>query len=249
MYIVVDLDDTLLNTDKKVSDYTLLKLNEFRKNGHKLVFNTARSLNNSLEIINLVKPDYSILNGGSLIVDDKEKVIFSYPFNNQMVKELLDELMIISSKISVQTLYTLYTSDPSYKNQNAVYRDYKNNPLDEEVFKIVFSCDSNEMAMKIAEKYQLECLNYLGGKWYRLTPRGITKFSGLVNFLKVVNSSLKDVIAFGDDYGDLEMLLKAGCGVAMANSVEEVLKQVPNHALDCNNDGVVKYLENYFNNK
>lgn len=44
MYTVyIDLDDTLLNNEKKNSDYTYNVLIEFQKKGNSIVFATARS--------------------------------------------------------------------------------------------------------------------------------------------------------------------------------------------------------------
>jgi Cof subfamily protein (haloacid dehalogenase superfamily) len=58
--------------------------------------------------------------------------------------------------------------------------------------------------------------------------------------------SLEDVLAFGDNYNDIEMLKAAGIGVAVENSKAAVLK-IADAVTDTNkNDGVAKYLIKHF---
>ena len=76
-YIVFDLDDTLLNSERKVSDFTLSTLKKLQELGHFLVINTARSKMYAKEYIDLINPNFSILNGGSLIIDQNKKAIIT----------------------------------------------------------------------------------------------------------------------------------------------------------------------------
>ena len=57
---------------------------------------------------------------------------------------------------------------------------------------------------------------------------------------------MEHVIAFGDNYNDIEMLKAVGLGVAVANANDEVLK-IANKVTDTNkNDGVAKVLQELF---
>jgi hydroxymethylpyrimidine pyrophosphatase-like HAD family hydrolase len=57
---------------------------------------------------------------------------------------------------------------------------------------------------------------------------------------------MKNVLAFGDNYNDIEMLKSVGLGVAVANAIEEVL-QIANKITDTNkNDGVAKVIRELF---
>lgn len=58
--------------------------------------------------------------------------------------------------------------------------------------------------------------------------------------------SMKNIVAFGDNYNDIEMLKAVGLGVAVANSIEEVL-QIADKITDTNkNDGVAKTIKELF---
>lgn len=64
--IVCDLDRTLSQTDKSISDYTLEVLEKCRKRGILLGFAADRTENDTKPFINMVKPDILVLNGGAL---------------------------------------------------------------------------------------------------------------------------------------------------------------------------------------
>ena len=57
---------------------------------------------------------------------------------------------------------------------------------------------------------------------------------------------MNDVVAFGDNYNDIEMLKSVGLGVAVSNANLEVLA-IADKVTDTNrNDGVAKILEELF---
>ena len=57
---------------------------------------------------------------------------------------------------------------------------------------------------------------------------------------------IKDTIAFGDNFNDIEMIEYAGIGVAMGNA-EETLKQKSDYiTLSNEEDGVGKFLNDLF---
>lgn len=57
---------------------------------------------------------------------------------------------------------------------------------------------------------------------------------------------MKNVIAFGDDHNDIEMLRECGVGVAVANAIDEA-KAVADYICDTSdNDGLARWLEAAF---
>lgn len=56
---------------------------------------------------------------------------------------------------------------------------------------------------------------------------------------------LSNVIAFGDDYADIDMLKLSGIGIAMGNAIKEV-KEAADIIIGSNDeDGIAVYLEKY----
>ena len=65
--------------------------------------------------------------------------------------------------------------------------------------------------------------------------------------MKLVGGDVKDIIAFGDDHGDLGMLQEAGVGVLMKNGRPELMEQVSYVSKYTNDeDGVARLLAEYF---
>ncbi len=75
-----------------------------------------------------------------------------------------------------------------------------------------------------------------------IAPKSISKLSAIGTLL-AEEDSFSDVIAFGDNYNDLEMLQKVGCGVAVENARPEV-KAVADHVTLANTeDGVAHFIK------
>jgi hypothetical protein len=66
-----------------------------------------------------------------------------------------------------------------------------------------------------------------------------------IQLLLSEGETLDNVVAFGDNYNDFDMLKHAGCGVAVANA-REMLKEIANHITAENTeDGVAKFIKEY----
>ena len=114
--------------------------------------------------------------------------------------------------------------------------------------KIVTDITDDEKAAELAEKFGLTYTTYLGGTFRRYNNPGATKALGSRKLMELTGGSLGDVIAFGDDLGDLDMLREAGVGVLMKNAHPDLREEgliISEFTND--EDGVAKFLEEYFN--
>ena len=77
-----------------------------------------------------------------------------------------------------------------------------------------------------------------------IVSQGIQKAKGVQEIANYLSIDQKDVIAFGDEHNDLELLDYAGWGVAMANGTDQ-LKGIANDVTPLSNqeDGLAVYLE------
>lgn len=77
-----------------------------------------------------------------------------------------------------------------------------------------------------------------------IVSKGIQKAKGVQEIANYLSIDQKDVIAFGDEHNDLELLDYAGWGVAMANGTDQ-LKGIANDVTHLSNqeDGLAVYLE------
>lgn len=246
-YIIFDMDDTLLRSDKTISDFTLLTLKKIQDLGNVIVMNTARSKSFNQEYFDLVKPDYAILNGGSLIIDKNEDILYKENIDKETVNKLTKKLLKKTRTFSVYTDKKLYSSDPHYHGQNAVFFDFINYNLNLDASKIVASFLPNVEGNKVVNKYGLIYVPYMDGRFGRINLKSTSKENGNKILMNLLNKSLDDCIVFGDDYGDLKMIQDAGIGVLMKNANPKFYKEARYITKFTNDeDGVAKFLTEYF---
>ena len=248
MYLIFDLDDTLLTDDKQISKYTKNILKKCQSLGHLIVINSARPYARIKEYADMIDADYVIPNGGAEIYNRNELIFKDY-INKDMVNKLLDIFKDNKkvNDISIQSDY-LYTKNLDFisKNDHARFNDFSAY-FDEDASKFLITTNDEKLPYKVAKKFELEITRYLGGNWYRFSTTN--KEKGNKNLYKLLNDTNPKSVAFGDDIGDYEMLRDATIGVAMKNSVSELLEKISVVTEYSNNeDGCARYIEELLDN-
>lgn len=107
---------------------------------------------------------------------------------------------------------------------------------------------SVEDFVKLTEGLGLHGTNYVVGwtAWLDLSPIGVDKASGLQVVCDRLDIEAKDALAIGDGRNDKEMLVWAGRGVAMGQSVPEVKASADAVTGTVEEDGVAIELRRYF---
>ena len=248
-YIIFDLDQTLLNDKGEVTDYTVSVLKKLQSQGHKIVINTARSEMMTLELMKRIGPDYTLLCAGAGILDHKGKYIQRCEIPANTAKSISSELSSKGKLFSMQGHPYLYTNNPDFIRYDTVQFSPENFNYDFGVPKFIvnFGYDGDIEADYFSSKYDVDVTKYFNGPLYRLCHRDATKAKGNATLVELLGGTLDDVIAFGDDNGDLQMLLEAGVGVAMKNSTEEIRAKTK-YVTECTNDedGVARFLVKHF---
>ena len=84
-----------------------------------------------------------------------------------------------------------------------------------------------------------------GWFWLEINSIEAGKANGVKILATKLGIDLKDMIVFGDNYNDMEMLQVAGKGIAVANPSDEV-KTIATEICDTNfNGGVIRYLQDH----
>jgi 5-amino-6-(5-phospho-D-ribitylamino)uracil phosphatase len=78
-----------------------------------------------------------------------------------------------------------------------------------------------------------------------LNPKGISKASGLRDVCGMLGIEMSQVIAMGDSFNDLSMLREAGLGVAMGNAQDEVKAEADAVTSSNDEDGVARVIREY----
>jgi len=83
--------------------------------------------------------------------------------------------------------------------------------------------------------------------YLEIAPKAISKATALALVMKkIFNSDLSGVLAFGDNYNDIEMIRDAGMGIAVGNAVQQVKDVAKEVTLNSKEDGVAVAIEKYF---
>lgn len=246
-YIIFDMDDTLLNNHRQISDYTLNTLKKLQAMGHKLVINTARSKQFDQDYFDQLQPDYAILNGGALILDQDENPIYKAELDVATTQAFIHQLLTVSDNFTVQAEDGPYSHLGKYTGQNSKAFDFAAEAFPYPSLKIVASIEKEEDAAALATRFGLTYVSYFGGLFKRFNHPDATKAQGNKKLMELVGGNLKDVIAFGDDLGDLEMLQQAGVGVLMCNAKVELHHSCAHISKYSNDeDGVARFLAEHF---
>ena len=222
-------------------------LKKLQAMGHKLVINTARSKQFNQDYFDQLRPDYAILNGGALILDQNERTIHKAQLDVAATQAFIGDLLQISNNFTVQAESGPYSHLGKYTGQNSLPFDFTARCFPYPSLKIVAAIEDDQKAFALAQKHGLTCVSYFGGLFKRFNHPDATKAQGNRKLMELLGSTLSEVIAFGDDLGDLEMLQQAGLGVLMKNARPE-LHSLCSHISDYTNDqdGVARFLVRHF---
>ena len=248
-YVIFDLDQTLLNDEEQVTDYTKAVLEALRGMGHKIVINTARSEMMTRALMERIEPDFTLLCAGAGILDRDGNYIYRREIPAAKTEAISRELVARGKLFSVQGHPYIYTNNPTFTRFDVVQFSPESFTYDFDAPKFIanLGVGADSEAEYFATEYDVDVTRYFDGPLYRFCHKDATKALGNAALLSLTGGKPEDVIAFGDDNGDLGMLLEAGVGVAMKNSLDEV-KQKVSHITDYTNneDGVARFLVKHF---
>lgn len=245
--ILSDLDHTLLKSDGSISDQTLDVLRRCRENGVLFAIATARYWIGAERYIELLKPDYEITTDGTLI-HSGDKCIYSSEFTAEDTHKIVQALLKRKpdAEITVADGKTVYWNSKhiaeSEKLHKAVYTEY-DKPLDCMANKIVAELPDESIARQIADEIGCKLQCYRGEKWYAFLPKDSGKIEAIRAMSAISGIDLSDMVAFGDDKNDIDMLKICGKGIAVSNAINDVLDLADEVTASNDEDGVAKWIE------
>lgn len=255
--IVLDLDETLLHTDKTISLFSEEILQKACDRGIKIVFATARPIRATIEYQKQVRCDAVICHNGTVTlsegkkigncqgvpIEDAIKILNTlqkkYP-NKKLSIEIND---MIYANFDVSVFWGKTDKDREMLKTSTVHTDFSDLP-NFNADKVLVEVDSETEYQEIQDILTPNLYAQLsdGGKLCIIMNKSATKFNAIKQLAVLWNIPISQITAFGDDYNDIEMILNCGVGVAMKNAIAEVL-QVADIVTDSNNeDGVAKYI-------
>ena len=239
--VIVDLDRTLLRTDKSVSAYTRSVLAAWRNAGAVLYAATARperAIGDYQRILRF--RSVTTLNGARTVTPS---AVFENPIDSRSAASVLEQLHRIGGAvISVETANGIFANREIPLWNPAVLEDVRSLAGREKIYKILVShpCAAVDQ-LRISLPGEVYC-TVADGKLLQFMSRAATKWNGIRQMLEQDQIRPDQAICFGDDYDDMEPIRKCGRGVAVSNALACVKEIADDVAQSNDEDGVARYL-------
>ncbi|MDN7241494.1 Cof-type HAD-IIB family hydrolase [Planococcus sp. N028] len=257
--IVLDLDGTLLTDQKVISEKTKNTLGKASEAGHQIMIATGRPFRSSevyYKELGLTTPIVNFngafvhhptdANWGTFhtpisldVVHEVVESMHDFDFYN-IVAEVLDDVYVHYHDEKLMNIFQF--GDPSITTgdlRNFLKADPTSLLIHAPVEKVQQIHDH-------LSSVHAEVIDHRrwGAPWHviEIVKSGLSKAVGIDRVSKSIGIPRENIIAFGDEDNDLEMLDYAGVGVAMGNAIEP-LKNIANEiTLSNNEDGIAELL-------
>ncbi|MFI3835717.1 HAD family hydrolase [Streptococcus equinus] len=264
--IALDLDGTLLRSDNTISDYTVETLKKIQEKGHKVVIATGRPYRMALEHYKRLELETPMISfNGSLTHLPEKKWDFEHSVT--IDKKYLLDVLDLQQSVQADFIASEYRKKFYISAENQEIINPKlfgvekiTDKMALDISKITKNPNGLLMQTRHEDKYLLANemrkffkneieIDSWGGPLNILefSPKGINKAYALKYLLKTMNMDSDDLIAFGDEHNDTEMLSFAGTGYAMKNASDVLLPFADKQTEFSNEeDGVAKELAKIF---
>lgn len=267
--IALDLDGTLLNTNKELSSGNLAALERAGEMGYEIVPTTGRFYGGMPEVIrNLPFIRYVItINGAELADLQTGQVVFKaeIPWEQAVdIMTVLDKYPVIYDcyqdnaawmTAALKEHIDSIVASPHYRKMLHELR----RPVPElketlrqraqDVQKVQFFTNQPELRLQLMkelpEQFDGLCVSSSVSDNVEINQLHANKGEALLALAKHLDLTRENVIAFGDGLNDLSMLREAGIGIAMANAETEAIDAADWITLSCDEDGVAYGIAKY----
>ncbi|EFR86518.1 HAD phosphatase superfamily protein [Listeria marthii FSL S4-120] len=268
--IILDIDGTLLNDDKKISTETKKALITAQQNGVKLILASGRpttGMHLYAEQLEMEKYHGLLVsyNGAKVVDCQTKEELFNQALTVAEGKAVLEHMKNFEVKVMIDKDDYMYVNDVfdcyvPYKGEEINIIQYESRGcnfklcekddlaafLDYRISKILTAGDpaymqENYQAMMAPFKDSLNCV-FTADFYFEFTAQGIDKAKALDTVLTPMGISPENIIAFGDGHNDITMVEYAGTGIAMSNAVPELKAAASSITLSNNEDGIAHVL-------
>lgn len=266
--IGVDLDGTLLNSEKQLTAYTREVLKKAIEQEVAVVVATGRPFSGVPdELKHFPGIRYALTANGARILDmQKQKVVYENLLSVESSEKVID---ILRKHHAIHEFFVDgvgYMNEDGLKNVYAYFEDHHmaeylqstRIPVKDVKEKLqTMKCEVDKLQgifrnQKDKEE-ALEELNTLSGivvtaamdNNLEINKEGTNKGLGLLQLGKSLGISREEIMACGDGGNDVEMLKEVGFAVAMANGSDPVKKAADFVTVSNDEDGVAKAIERF----
>lgn len=257
--VAMDMDGTLLNSEKQITEYTQNIINKACKKGVKFAVVSGRStpsLSRFEFLKNLGTPAIAY-NGGKIVELNTGKVLFEKGLDADIAERLLKMGIERGSTICCWSMDKFYTDKLDDRSERygrlsgmaPTLFDDCHALAQQGLTKMIWydSAEKVQENIKYLDSLNIDSINYCTSdpRYLEIMNKEVSKAESLKKLGEFYGITPDEMIAVGDGENDLSMLSIAGLSVAMQNA-SDFVKEHCDYITDTNdNDGVAKMVEKF----
>ncbi|MCX2680488.1 HAD family hydrolase [Galbibacter sp. EGI 63066] len=270
MYKIIfsDIDGTLLNSDRDISVSTIQQVDRLKEKTPFILVSARmpRQMYHLQERLNILGSPLIAFNGALITQDDKvihsteipmEQIETLVDYNENTSEEKFHIGLFHNNEWYVETMdywakreMNNTKAKPEIMSNRDVVQKWKQEQKGAHKIMCMGSGETVEKAFQYLKENFNNSLHLYRSKdtYIEIANKEVSKLTGITKLLEhfYPKINLSEVVAFGDNYNDVEMVRAVGHGVAVKNARDEVKKvadAITNHHKE---NGVAKYLEKLF---
>ncbi len=254
--IALDLDGTLLNSHESISDRNQRAIGSALLAGVRVVMVTGRGAETPIRLSRELGLNVPVICAHGALTEDflSGKVLGHIPVplkHSVPMLEYAEKNNLSAAAYSGETFYRIKGSNVYMKDMTGP--DWAEVATFAEVLSTAptfLRFLGTESVHAIRNEFGRLPLAFKHESWgtfeeMAVTSRNATKERALADLCRDFEIKADRVLAIGDSRNDVPMLKWAGLGIAMANSLPEVLEAIPVHTGSNDEDGVAEAIERY----
>lgn len=264
--VFIDLDDTFLNSEKKITPENRRILDVAYERGVQFVPCSGRNVSGlPAEIVQHPSVKYVICcNGGVIAEADTGKVLHEVPIEKRVVRDLYHHVRDLRVTFDIFSIGKVFTPADRFeiidqigmppahlafvKGERVPYdgtiEDFIDSVGPVDKVSTFYLTDEDRSAVWAAVDALPELSRTFSlSNVVEINNVKASKGTALTWLCDYLGVPIKDSVAFGDSDNDIPMIRAAGDGVAMANACQSVIDAADHTTVSCNESGVARYLE------
>ena len=270
--LVLDVDGTLLNSNREMSERTIKILKKVQQNGVRIALATGRPTYGVLPFAKAIDLDFNdgfiiSYNGAKVLEASTGKVIFERTIDPKMIPYLEKQAercgcalayyegdeVVATDTTNHRIVDEAQMNNMALRHVDSISAAMEHLADDKDAWptEVIFVNEDEQVLMGMEEHLQRHLngvMDTIHSNPYYLEIVGyqVGKSHAMSALVQKLGISMKEVLAFGDGRADINMLQMAGMGIAMGNAPEEVKRCADYTTLTNDEDGAAIAIERAF---